>query len=167
MTDDLSIPAATNEWWQKNIDAELGNAIVAFKLKLNERVVARDWRIDCDINYETLEDDLETMPSIFGFWSAVLAEARKKQKLIEFKLSIKRSQILDRISKDMKEGMKMTKDDKDNIVNLDQSYGLLMIESIETEVTVSKLFGIVDSLKMKSDNLRSLAGFKRAEMQGS
>lgn len=161
------VSAEANAWWTKNIDPELGNAIVAFNLILANKVVARDWRIDCDINYDTLEDDLETMPSIFGFWSAVLAEARKKQKLVEFQLAMKRSQILDRIAKDMKEGMKLTKDDKDNIVNLDKQYGILMLQSIDIEVTVSKLFGIVDSLKMKSDNLRSLAGFKRAEMQNS
>ena len=167
MTDEVTKEPAHNSWWAANIDPDLAAAIVSFKLTIQGKVVARDWRLDSDINYETLEDDLETMPSIFGFWSAVLSEARKKQKLVETRLIIKRAKILNRIAQDMTAGMKMTKDDKDNIVNLDPEYMAIVTESIEVEVTVSKLFGIVDSMRMKSDNLRSLAGFKRAEMQGS
>ena len=157
----------SNEWWTKNIDRDLSNAIVVFNLVLNGKTVQRDWRGDADINYETLEDDLETMPSIFAFWSAVLSEARKRLRTIEFQITMKRARILDQIGKDMKAGMKLTKDDKDNIVTLDKGYQILVIKQIDMEGTVSKLFGIVDSLKMKADNLRSLAGFKRAELQGS
>ncbi len=159
-------PAITNQWWDQNIDHDLGEAIVKFKLVLNNKVVARDWRIDVAIDYDMLEEDLESMSSIYAFWSAVLSEAKKKQKMTEFKMMIKRGKILAAIAKDAKEGVKLTKDDKDNIVNLDTEFASLTVESIEIETTVSKLFGIVDSLKMKSDNLRSLAGFKKQEMQG-
>src|SRR5271167_4622674 len=100
-----TVGATTNEWWNKNIDPELSNAIVVFKLILNGRSVHRDWRGDADINYETLEDDLETMPSIFAFWSAVLSEARKRLRTIEFKQTLKRAQILDKIGKDLTAGM--------------------------------------------------------------
>jgi hypothetical protein len=152
-------------WWEKNIDQELSEILIKFKLTLNNKEIIRDWRTDCKINYEHLEDDLEDMPSIYAFWTAILSEARKKLRIIEFQIDIQKAKILKGVK--IPEGIKLTVADKENIVTLDVEYNQLIIKQIELESTVSKLFGIVDSLKMKSDNLRSLAGFKRAELTNS
>jgi hypothetical protein len=152
-------------WWDKEIPAELADVIIQLKVKINNQIVNRDWRKDCKIEYDHLEDDLESMPGIFAFWSSVLAEARKNLRIAEYQIDIRKSKIL----REMKipEGVKLTVSDKENIVNLDKEYNELKAKFIELECTVSKLFGIVDSLKMKSDNLRSLAGFKREELKNN
>jgi transcription initiation factor IIF auxiliary subunit len=156
----------TNKWWSK-IDPDIAEILIEFNITLSDKKVYRDFRIDVNINYELLEDDLETMPSVYSFWSAILSEQKKKVKHLELKLDIKRSKLLTEISKNIKDGVRFTKDDKDNIINVDVDVTKLKIELINAESTLSKLFGIVESLKMKSDHLRSLAGFKRVELSGS
>jgi hypothetical protein len=107
---------------------------------------------------------MEQIPSILAFWAAVLAEARKQKSLIEVKMDIRRSKILKGIKDRMQEGVKLTNNDKEDIINVDKDYSQLKAKMIEVDATISKLFGIVDSLKIKADNLRSFAAMKRAEL---
>ena len=152
-------------WWKKNVDEDIAEALVAFKLKLNGREVIRDWREDVKIDEDTIQDDLEDIPSILSFWSAALAEAKKKLRTVEYKLDIQKSKIIREIKPP--EGVKLTVADKESIINLDKQFAALMIEKIDLECLVSKLFGVVESLRIKSENLRSLMAFRRAEMMNS
>lgn len=152
-------------WWDKEIPDEISDVLVTLRVKVNGKQVTRDWRKDCGVDYDRLEDDLTTMSSIYSFWTAVLAEARKNLRVIEYQIDIRRSKVMREIK--VPEGVKITVDDKKCIVNIDPEFGALNVKQIELENIVQKLFGIVDSLKMKADNLRSLAGFKRAELSGS
>jgi hypothetical protein len=154
-----------SSWWEAEIDDDIAEILIEFNFSLSGKKIHRDWRKDCDISYENLEDDLETAPSIMAFWSAVLAEARKKLKTLELKVDIQRAKVMKSIRPP--EGVKLTVADKESIIILDAEYGGLLAQKIQLESTVSKLFGIVDSIKMKADNLSSLAGFKRAELNGS
>jgi len=156
-----------NRWWAANIDSELADIIITLNIKLSGKEVTRDWTNDVAIDYEDLDNALEEMPSILSFWSAVLAESRKTLKLLEVKIDIRRSKILESLKEQMKEGIRLTKDDKDNLVNVDETFVKLRSRHIELEATVSKLFGIVDSLKTKADNIRSMAAIKRAELHNS
>ena len=152
-------------WWDKEIPEEISDVLVTLRVKVNGKQVTRDWRKDCGVDYDRLEDDLTTMSSIYSFWTAVLAEARKNLRVVEYQIDIRKSRVMREIK--VPEGVKLTVADKENIVNIDPEMGVLIVKQIELENIVQKLFGIVDSLKMKADNLRSLAGFKRAELSGS
>jgi hypothetical protein len=152
-------------WWDKEIPEEISDVLVTLRVKVNGKQVTRDWRKDCGVDYDRLEDDLTTMSSIYSFWTAVLAEARKNLRVVEYQIDIRKSRVMREIK--VPEGVKLTVADKENIVNIDPEMGALIVKQIELENIVQKLFGIVDSLKMKADNLRSLAGFKRAELSGS
>ena len=152
-------------WWDKEIPEEISDVLVTLRVKVNGKQVTRDWRKDCGVDYDKLEDDLTTMSSIYSFWTAVLAEARKNLRVVEYQIDIRKSRVMREIK--VPEGVKLTVADKENIVNIDPEMGALIVKQIELENIVQKLFGIVDSLKMKADNLRSLAGFKRAELSGS
>jgi hypothetical protein len=152
-------------WWDKEIPQEISDVLVILRVKINGKQVTRDWRKDCGVDYDKLEDDLSTMSSIYSFWTAVLSEARKNLRVVEYQIDIRKSKVMREIK--VPEGVKLTVADKENIVNIDPEMGALVIKQIELENIVQKLFGIVDSLKMKADNLRSLAGFKRAELSGS
>lgn len=152
-------------WWEKEIPEEISDVLVTLRIKVNGKQVTRDWRKDCGVDYEKLEDDLTTMSSIYSFWTAVLSEARKNLRIAEYKIDIRKSKIMREIKPP--EGVKFTVADKESIINIDPEMAQLVVSQIELENIVQKIFGIVDSLKMKADNLRSLAGFKRAELSGS
>jgi hypothetical protein len=152
-------------WWDKEIPQEISDVLVILRVKINGKQVTRDWRKDCGIDYDRLEDDLADMSSIYSFWTAVLSEARKNLRIVEYQIDIRKSKVMREIK--VPEGVKLTVADKESIINIDPEMGALVVKQIELENIVQKLFGIVDSLKMKADNLRSLAGFKRAELSGS
>lgn len=155
-----------SKWWD-SIDSDLKDIIIKLRIRLSGKEIDRNWTEDLSLDYENLDEDMEKMPSIFAFWSAVLAEARREKNIIEMKLDIRRSKVMDSIKSIIKEGVKMTNQDKDDLVNVDSDYVKLRTELINVDTTVSKLFGIVDSLKIKADNLRSFSSMKRAELQNS
>lgn len=156
-----------NKWWSVNIDPEIANIIITLKVKLSTKEINRDWTEDLSLDYEDIDTDMEEIPSILAFWSAVLAEARKQKSLIEVKMDIRRSKILKGVRDQAKEGIKLTNNDKEDIINIDKDFSQLKARLIEIETSISKLFGIVDALKIKADNLRSFAAMKRAELKNT
>jgi hypothetical protein len=156
-----------NKWWSKHVDPEISDVVVALKVRLSGKVINKDWTEDLSLNYENLDEDMEQIPSVLAFWSAVLAEARKKKNVMEMKMDIRRSKVLAAIKNLAAEGVKMTVQDKENMVNVDEDFNKLRVEYIDIDTTVSKLFGIVESLKVKADNLRSFSSMKRAELHNS
>jgi len=156
-----------NKWWTKSVDSDIRDIIIKLNIKLNNKSVDKDWTEDLSLDYENLDDDMEKMPSILAFWSAVLAEARKEKSLIDVKMDIRRAKVLDSLKDLIKDGIKFTVQDKENLVNVDPTYLTLRNKLINAELTVSKLFGIVDALKVKADNLRSFSAMKRAELHNS
>jgi hypothetical protein len=84
------------------------------------------------------------------------------------KMDIKKSRIITKIKEQVKiDNIKLTVGDKDDLINLDDSYTELRIQSIDMEATVSKLFGIVESLRTKSENMRSFSAMKRVELHNT
>jgi hypothetical protein len=152
-------------WWETEVPEDIADVLIVLNVKINNKNVTRDWRKDCHIDYDKLEDDLTYMPSIYSFWTSVLAEARKNLRINEMSMDIRKSRVLREIKPP--EGVKLTVSDKESIVKLDPELCQLTVTNIHLENIVQKLFGIVDSLKMKSESLRSLAGFKRAELSNS
>jgi len=155
-----------NKWWE-SIDEDLRHIIVKLRIKLSGKEINKNWTEDLSLDYENLDEDMEKMPSVFSFWSAVLAEARREKNILEMKIDIRRSKVMESIKSLIKEGVKMTNQDKDDLVNVDSDYVKLKTELINVDTTVSKLFGIVDALRIKADNLRSFSSMKRAELQNS
>lgn len=153
-----------NKWWDENVEEDIHGIIIKLKCTLSGKNIDRDWTKDLSLDYEDIDTDMEQIPSILAFWAAVLAEARKQKSLIEVKMDIRRSKILKGIKDRMQEGVKLTNNDKEDIINVDKDYSQLKAKMIEVDATISKLFGIVDSLKIKADNLRSFAAMKRAEL---
>lgn len=156
--------ARRNKWWSENVDPDISEAVIKLRVLLSKKEVTRDWTEDLALDYEDIDTDMEQIPSILAFWSAVLAEARKAKSLIEVKMDIKRAKILKGVSQHIQEGVKLTVKDKEDIINVDQEFSQLKARLIETDATISKLFGVVDALKIKADNLRSFAAMKRAEL---
>jgi len=156
-----------NKWWENNVDSDIADVIIDLRATLSGKKVSKNWVDDLALNYENLDRDMEDIPTVLAFWGAVLAEARKQRGINRMKMDIRRSKVLEGTKELAKEGIKLTVSDKDNIVNVDQKYMALGTKEIELDATISKLFGIVDALKIKADNLRSFAAMKRAELHNT
>lgn len=140
-------------------------------------IVNHDFVEKLVVNYDALEDELEQLPGIFAFWSALLAEAEEQYNLKKRKAEYKRSQLYDALIGIYDEESKKIKDATgQGIDNIPQWKAKVMVESdkglnkTEIEVILAKkqylkIKTIVEALKMKSEHMRSLAGFKRVEQR--
>ena len=154
----------SNPWYEQNIDSDVANAIVRLRIVLpNRSVIERDFRADLVIDYDNLEKQMEEMPSIFSFWSLVLSERRMEVSKLERISKLRRATLVNELVGVDEKSIPKWKIDE--LIEIDDK--LIEIESkyIVAKRTESKLFGIVDALRMKSELIRSLAGFKRQELR--
>jgi hypothetical protein len=157
-----------NAWFAEHVkDQDIANAIVRVRIKLpKNQVVERDFRTDVGINYELLIEQLQEQPSMFAFWSMLLAEQKYLVSQLERLMRLRSISITTSARNDANDkGYKLAKHDLDDLVDADDEYCKLWERHATENRTLSKVFGIVDSLRMKSEHLRSLAGFKRQEMR--
>ena len=150
----------------KEEKTEAINSVFRLKIKINDKEIQQDVSTDVEINYDLLEEQLTETPSKFAFWSMILADQKFKLQTIEKRITRRKSKLLtDYFDQAQQNGYKVTKYMADEFVEADDE--LLRLESLHIiELRLyNKLWGVVDSLKMKSEHLRSLAGFKKQEMR--
>lgn len=158
-----------NEWFDDNIVEEIAETIIRVKVNLpKQRYVERDFRPDVAVEYDNLEVQLEHTPSSFAFWSVVLAEHRAAVAIIERKIKARRAALTNELLEKAKlDGVKIAQWQVETLIETDDTLITFESELILANRTLSKLYAIVDAIRMKSDNLRSLAGFKREELKES
>jgi hypothetical protein len=153
-----------NKWFSINVDKEVADIVIRLKVRLAGRdgTFNRDFRPDINIDYDDLESQMEEIPSIFAFWSSILSEQRAQTAMLERSIKMARGKIFRALMEGDGSIPKWKVDEHiDGDDDINKLEGKLIIEKRKE----SKLFVIVDSLKMKSDSLRSLAGFKRQELR--
>ncbi len=161
--------AKQNSWVKSNFDEDLAAAVFKLKVELpNGKIVTRDFSVDLGIDYDMLEEQLAETPSIFAFLSSILSEQKYVCAKYE-RLIARRRAIIAQNAKETADagGMKLHKYVLDEIVEADDKILELQSKLMIAQRTLGKLYGFVDSMRIKSDNLRSLAGFKRQEMYDS
>ena len=146
---------------------ELEKIIFKIVIKLPDgSSVQRNFASDVKIDYEILEDQLADTPARFAFWASVLAEQKSTVAILERKISRRRAvlskEFFDAASKD---GYRVTKYMVDELIESDEAILRLQGKLIMEQKLMLKIQAIVDALKLKSEHLRSLAGFKRQEMR--
>lgn len=158
-----------SKWFSDNIDDDLANAVLKIRVKMpNGTMLERDLRPDLATDYDLLEQQLTETPSIFVFWSAALAEQRRHTASLERMIQRRKAKVSEEIFKESKkEKFKVTQYMLEELVELDEDYLKLNAELVLAKRTESKLWSIVKAIEMKSDNLRTLAGFKKQEMRDS
>lgn len=153
-----------NKWFAVNVEPEIAEIVIRLKIKLPNRsgTFNRDFRPDISIDYDSLESQMEEIPSIFAFWSSILSEQRAQVAMLERMIKMERGKIFRTL---MEGDGSVPKWKVDEHIEGDDDINKLEAKMIVEKRKESKLFVIVDSLKMKSDSLRSLAGFKRQELK--
>lgn len=138
-----------------------------------------DFMSELEIDYDLLEELLEKAPSQYAMWCFLLAEAECEMSFIERKIKRLRGLFAEAIIKDYNEKAKQISDrtgssvDKlpqwqiKELMESDDDINKEEVRYIIAKRNYIKIKGIVDSLRMKSEHLRSLAGFKRQERRDS
>ncbi len=154
---------------------DLFDAVIKFKVKLpNGVIINRDVKPDLIVDYDLVEEQMTTTPSLYAFWSAILSEQRAIVGRLEKEIEYRRSIIMAELKNTAREmesagsgiGARagLRKDDIKDLMHNDDKLLELDASLIHANKIQGKLWGIVRAIEMKSDNLRSLAANKRKEM---
>lgn len=146
-------------------DNDTNEALFSLNFTLpNKQKVSGNFYSDTTIDYEKLEQELVEAPSKFAFWSVLLAEQKYKVSVVEKQVTRRRAKVYETM-KNNDNGVKLTKYMMDELVAGDDEILELEGRLILERKIESKLWAAVEALKMKSEHLRSLAGFKKQELR--
>lgn len=160
-----------NKWADKNIPKDIIDIVCRINILLDDKnVAAHDAMAQLDINYDALEEELETSPSVYAYWSFILAEAESQISIIERTVKHMRGLLYTSLNEEFEKkskaagtSEKLTQWQAKELVEADESLNREEMKLILAKRNYSKIRAIVESVKMKSDHLRSLSGFKRQE----
>jgi hypothetical protein len=117
---------------------------------------------DLNIDYENMETEMEQLPNIFHMWAMLYSEVREQKEVIEKKIKKRRGVLYKEIAE--QGGKDLRRSDMVDIMETDELLENLEIKNILISKQSQKLWYILESIKMKNDNMRSLSGFKKQEM---
>lgn len=166
MSDDIA-EGRRPGWISENIPADIQSGLFQFRVKLtNGNTVKVDLRTTIDVDYELLEEELQTTPQHYVWWSSLYSEAKAMVAVVERAIKVRRGVIIEAIQEEMKrEGVKLPEKVFQSIVDKDETIGKLEEQLIVAQRTAGKLWHMVKAIEMKSEHLRSLSGFKRQERE--
>lgn len=117
-----------------------------------------------EVEYETVEAELVNVPAQYAYFASVYSEARQQVTLYERAIKTRRGRITKEILERQKEEKtRLTSDQITRILDADEGIENLEIKLAQRQMQVGKLYHFLEALKLKNENLRSLAGFKRLE----
>jgi hypothetical protein len=154
-------------WITDNVEEPIASYMMKLVIDLpNKTTVERDFTADVDIDYEMLVEQLTQIPSVYAFWSQILAECKKQVAVIDRMLVVKRGKLLREFNEEArKTNTKTRREDVEDLIEVDEELNRLEVKKISAERQVSKLFAIVRALEMKAECMRSLSGFKKQEQR--
>jgi hypothetical protein len=111
---------------------------------------------------------LEDTPSEFAYWGAIYSELKMQVAKVERQIKARRGKLVDKAIKSAAQAsVRLTDKQVQAIVEADQDLNRLEAKLIISNKHCGKMYFMVEAIRMKSDNLRSLAGFARIEMNNS
>jgi hypothetical protein len=153
------------DWTREVVGDKIAEAIFNIHVKLLDGVnCKRDVSPDIEIDYENLEKQLSEGPSIYAFWSTILAEQKMNVAILEMEIKRCRGKIVDNLVKGVDDRKKLRASDIKELIEADDGLLKLQAKYIKEERTLSKLYAITKALEMKAENMRSLFSLKRREM---
>ena len=141
---------------------DVKEALCKIKIKFNGAVREFDLKDSLIIDYDNIETELEQIPHVYQLWSMLYAEVREQKDTIEKKIRKRKGVLYKTICSEG--GKNLRRGDIDDIMEIDDVLEILEAASIIVNKQCQKVWYILDALKMKNDNMRSLSGFKKQEM---
>ncbi len=149
------------------IPAEIKDLLVKIRISIPDRKP-----ISCNvmplvkISYEQLETQLTQTPSIFCFWGMVHAEQKMIVSVLELNLQKRKAQLATEIIKQSKQdGFDARRSDIKDVLESDEEVLKMQARLVIEEKSLDKMNVLMDALRMKSEHLRSLSGFKKQELR--
>jgi hypothetical protein len=154
-------------WIKNNIQEDVANYL--FNIKINSLptrigLFQRDVRQDIDISFDDLEKQLEETPEMIAFYDQLLAEQRMKLNVLLRRKDILRGRITKQMLEEARNtDVKVRSTDLKDMINADPTLIDLDKDIIVESRIEEKVRSVVRVLQIKSEHLRSLAGFKKEE----
>jgi hypothetical protein len=158
-------------WIVNNLPTELyESTLFKFKVTLQSTTDEGNKQVEIDvlpcigIDYENLEDDMVVLPSQYAFFSTVYSEVRLQANLLEKAVKIKKAKLVKKILNEAENNkIRLTQDQLKTIIEADDELNQTEAKYTKKQMQVGKLYYFLEALKMKSELMRSLAGFKKQE----
>jgi hypothetical protein len=115
------------------------------------------------IDYEHIEHEMEELPNKFHLWAMLYSEVREQKEVVEKKVRKRKGILYDEIRKQLGDE-RLRRSDIDDIMEVDEMLETLEAQQIILEKQCQKLWFVLESLRMKNDNIRSLSGFRKQEL---
>ena len=165
------MPARTREipkWFTAFVSEEVSDStLFKFNIVINNKKIEVDMRADLGVDYTAIQQQLEDTPSEFAYWAALYSELKAGVSTLERRVKARRGVAANHLLEEaFKVGSKVT--DKQMAVAIDADEELNRLEGLLANMQkhAGKMYFMIEAIRMKSDNLRSLAGFARIEYQG-
>lgn len=155
------------KWFEQYVPDEVSQStIFKFTIQIGDQKIKVDIRADLDIDQTIIQDQLEDVPSEFAYWAALYSEMKLQVGILERKIKSKRGILIDKLVKDAANAdIRITDKQVQSIIEKDKDLNEMEAKLLIAQKHCGKLYFMIEALKMKSDSLRSLAGFARIEAQ--
>lgn len=155
-------------WISEHIPEELATStLFRFDVKMpNGAVVQVDLLQDIDIDWENLESQLGYTHQQYLYYALMMTELKAQVSILERKCKARRGVLVEAAVGVAKElGVRPTADQTKSMIESDDTLNKLEAIQINSQKHANKLHHTVEALRMKSEHLRSLAGFKKQERE--
>lgn len=158
-----------SKWFSEFVPLEVQDSTVFnFSIRIGDRNIDLDLRSDLGIDYGALQQHLEDTPSEYAFWGAMYSELKAQCAVLERKIKARRGYLADHLIKESySHQVKLTDKQLTSTMEGDDELNKMELLMTRLQKQTGKVYFIVEAIKIKSDNLRSLAGFAKIEFQQS
>lgn len=157
------------DWIHDTFSEDIAKAVFKLHLTLpNGQTIDRDFTPDINIDPEMLNEQMKELPAIYAFYSVAWAEQKAQVAMLSRTIKRRRGKIVEKLRKSAGEGNQSVRiTDRALIELIESDNSLLELNSklILAEKIESKLYGVVSSLRMKAEMMRTLAADKREELR--
>ena len=162
-------PKTLPKWFTEYVPEEVANSsLFKFTVIIGNKKVEVDMCADLGVDYQILQQQLEDTPSEFAYWAAIFSELKMQVNKVERQIKVRRGKLVDKtIREAMEASVKITDKQVQAIIEADNDLTELEARLMILQKHTGKMGFMIDAIRMKSDNLRSLAGFARIEMQNA
>ena len=155
-----------SKWFEEYVPEEVANStLFKFKIVAGGQAMEVDMCAGLDIDYSIVPDQLADTPSEFSYWASIYSELKMQVSKLERKIKTRRGQLIDNALKEAaKAQVRITDKQAASIVEADDELNKLESQLLLMEKHTGKMWFMIEAIKMKSENLRSLSGFVKIEM---
>jgi hypothetical protein len=154
-------------WITENVPPEVAEQLFKFKIKLpNGTMIEADMAISPNVDYDAIEDELIRTPHQYVWWASLYSEAKAYVAVVERTIKVRRGNVTQiAINTAANQNVRLSEKVLMNVVEKDDVLNKLEVELANAQKNAGKLYHMVQAVQMKSEHLRSLAGFKRQERE--